>query len=164
VRNRVVALAVGLALAGALAAGCGGEDSTETTATPPAPAEPTPAEPAPEPTPAAPDAAAGAAIFESAGCGACHTLAAAGASGSVGPNLDELAPDLDTVIAQVTNGGGGMPAFGGDLSEQEIESVAAFVVESTSGGASGGDGEDTSGSGEDGENNDSDGEGGRAGY
>ena len=48
----------------------------------------------------------------SAGCGGCHTLADAGASGAVGPNLDDLKPDAATVAAQVENGGGGMPAFG----------------------------------------------------
>ena len=65
----------------------------------------------------------------SAGCANCHTLAAANASGNVGPNLDDLQPDFDTVVAQVTSGGGGMPAFGDQLSEQEIADVAAFVSE-----------------------------------
>ena len=72
----------------------------------------------------------GAAVFESAGCGGCHTLAAAGASGTTGPNLDELQPDRETVVDQVTNGGGGMPAFGDRLSEAEIEAVATYVADS----------------------------------
>ena len=50
-------------------------------------------------------------IFASAGCGSCHTLAAAHSTGTIGPNLDSLKPDYRAVTAQVTNGGGAMPAF-----------------------------------------------------
>jgi outer membrane protein assembly factor BamB len=60
-------------------------------------------------------------------CSTCHTLAAAGSSGTVGPNLDELEPSKSLVEKQVTNGGGGMPAFGSSLSKEEIQSVAEFV-------------------------------------
>lgn len=62
-------------------------------------------------------------------CGSCHTLKAAGTSGAVGPNLDELEPDLATVEHQVVNGGGGMPAFGkeGALNAKEIKAVATYV-------------------------------------
>jgi mono/diheme cytochrome c family protein len=62
-------------------------------------------------------------------CGSCHTLAAAGTSGTVGPDLDELEPDLATVEDQVMNGGGGMPAFGkeGILSAKEVKAVATYV-------------------------------------
>jgi cytochrome c6 len=62
-------------------------------------------------------------------CGSCHTLQAAGTSGEVGPNLDELEPDLATVEHQVVNGGGGMPAFGkeGILNAKEIKAVATYV-------------------------------------
>jgi glucose dehydrogenase/mono/diheme cytochrome c family protein len=70
--------------------------------------------------------AAGKEVFTKT-CGTCHTLAAAGTNGSVGPNLDELMPSDALVQRQVTNGGGGMPAFGGQLSKTEIESVAEFV-------------------------------------
>src|SRR5581483_12032176 len=77
----------------------------------------------------------GRAVFASGGCGSCHTLAAAHATGSVGPNLDALKPDYRAVTAQVTNGGaptgGTMPAFKGTLSTQQIADVAAFVVDST---------------------------------
>ena len=73
------------------------------------------------------DAAAGAAIFTSAGCGGCHTLAAAGSAGNVGPNLDDLKPDYAAVVKQVTNGGGGMPAYTDSLSEADILNVAAYV-------------------------------------
>ncbi len=80
------------------------------------------------PIPADADAAAGAKVFASAGCGSCHTLAAAKSSGQVGPNLDDAKPSYDVVVAKVTDGGGGMPAFGGQLSEQQIRDVAAFVA------------------------------------
>jgi mono/diheme cytochrome c family protein len=65
-------------------------------------------------------------VFES-NCATCHTLADAGSSGSVGPNLDDLKPDQATVQHQVTDGGGGMPAFGGQLSDAEIAAVAKYV-------------------------------------
>jgi len=78
------------------------------------------------------DAANGKAVFASAGCGGCHTYSKAGSSGSIGPNLDDLAPSFDAVVSQVTNGGGPMPSFKGQLSEQEIRDVAAFVSGSSS--------------------------------
>lgn len=77
----------------------------------------------------------GSSVFASSGCGGCHTLAAAHASGTVGPNLDQLKPDYQAVTAQVTNGGGAMPAFKSRLSAQQIADVSAYVVESTGGTA-----------------------------
>jgi mono/diheme cytochrome c family protein len=82
------------------------------------------------------DATAGKAIFTSAGCNACHVLAAAGATGIVGPDLDEAKAAEPIVIDRVVNGKGTMPAFKDSLSEQEISDVVAFVVESTHGGES----------------------------
>jgi mono/diheme cytochrome c family protein len=79
------------------------------------------------------DPANGEQVFASAGCGGCHTLEAAGSSGSVGPNLDEAKPDMQLAIDRVTNGSGAMPSFKDQLSEQEIADVAAYVVQSTSG-------------------------------
>lgn len=79
------------------------------------------------------DAAAGKEVFASAGCAACHTLADAGASGTVGPNLDDVKPPHDLVVTFVTNGSGAMPPFAGQLSEQQIQDVAAYVVQATSG-------------------------------
>jgi mono/diheme cytochrome c family protein len=76
------------------------------------------------------DAAAGEQVFASAGCASCHTLAAANASGTVGPNLDEAKPPASLVVERVTNGMGVMPSFKGQLSEQQIEDVAAYVSES----------------------------------
>jgi mono/diheme cytochrome c family protein len=74
------------------------------------------------------DAAAGKAVFASAGCGSCHTLSDAGSSGTVGPNLDDATIDFAGAVQQITNGGGGMQAFSGTLSEEEIANVAAYVV------------------------------------
>jgi cytochrome c553 len=79
------------------------------------------------------DATAGRAVFSSAGCSSCHTLGAADASGQIGPNLDRLRPTYAVVAAKVERGGGGMPAFKGQLTAKQIEDVAAFV--STSAGS-----------------------------
>ncbi len=81
------------------------------------------------------DSTKGSGVFASAGCGNCHTLAAAKSTGTVGPNLDSLKPDYRAVTAQVTNGGAAMPAFKSSLSTQQIADVAAYVVASTGGKA-----------------------------
>ena len=60
-------------------------------------------------------------------CKGCHTLKDAGATGSVGPNLDDLKPDKATVVRQVNNGGGPMPAFKGKLTDAQIDAVATYV-------------------------------------
>ena len=78
------------------------------------------------------DAANGEAVFASAGCGSCHTLSKAGTSGTVGPNLDDTTLSFHEVVEQVTNGGGAMPPFGDQLSDQEIRDVAAYVTDSGS--------------------------------
>ena len=62
-------------------------------------------------------------------CAGCHTLAAAGSSGTVGPNLDQLKPSQPTVQHQVEVGGGPMPAFKGKLSDAQITAVAKFVAD-----------------------------------
>jgi mono/diheme cytochrome c family protein len=72
------------------------------------------------------DPTAGKEVFTST-CGSCHTLADAGTSGAIGPNLDDLAPSEETVANQVRTGGGAMPAFGDELSAQQIADVAAYV-------------------------------------
>jgi len=89
-------------------------------------AETTPAETAPA-AGGAGDAAAGKQVFASAGCGGCHTLAGAGAKGTIGPNLDQAKPAYDLVVTRVTNGRGAMPSFKGQLGEQQIKDVAAYV-------------------------------------
>jgi cytochrome c551 len=60
-------------------------------------------------------------------CGGCHTLKDANTTGTVGPNLDDLKPDEATVARQVTNGGGPMPAFKGQLTDAQIKAVAQYV-------------------------------------
>ena len=91
--------------------------------------------PAPAPTttpeqPAEPgaegDAAAGKVVYTS-NCGGCHTLADAGTSGNVGPNLDESKPSADLVSQRVTDGQGAMPPFAGTLSATQIADVSAYV-------------------------------------
>ena len=57
-----------------------------------------------------------------------RSASAANSSGQVGPNLDDAKPGYDTVLQKVANGGGGMPSFGGQLSQQQIRDVAAFVA------------------------------------
>ena len=91
-------------------------------------AEGNPINPANPPKPTPPGGGTdGKAIFASAGCSGCHTLAAAGASGTVGPNLDDAKPSKALAIDRITNGRGGMPSFKGQLSEAQIEAVAEFV-------------------------------------
>jgi mono/diheme cytochrome c family protein len=60
-------------------------------------------------------------------CKGCHTLKDAGATGSVGPNLDDLKPAKQRVVTQVDNGGGPMPAFKGKLADTQIDAVATYV-------------------------------------
>jgi mono/diheme cytochrome c family protein len=71
-------------------------------------------------------------LFTSA-CGSCHVLADAGTSGTTGPNLDESQPALEEAITQIANGGGGMPPFKDQLSEEQIRSLAQYIVDVTSG-------------------------------
>lgn len=93
-------------------------------------AEGNPINPANPPKPTPPGGGTdGKAIFASAGCSGCHTLAAAGASGTVGPNLDDAKPSKALAIDRITNGRGGMPSFKGQLSEAQIEAVATYVAE-----------------------------------
>ena len=82
---------------------------------------------------AAPNAAAGKEVFAEE-CSVCH--GADGLGGNGGPDLTTHAESQRTEGAeeQVTNGGGGMPAFKGTLSEEEIANVAAYVVEDIVGG------------------------------
>jgi len=65
-------------------------------------------------------------IFQSE-CSSCHTLAAAGTHGTIGPNLDQLKPSEAIVQHQVEVGGGVMPAFKGKLSDAQITAVAKYV-------------------------------------
>jgi len=89
----------------AFVAGCGGSDGGSST--PPA-------------------SGGGAQLFKD-NCSSCHTLAAAGASGKVGPDLDQLKPGPDLVTAQVNSGGGAMPSFKGKLTDHQIMQIADYV-------------------------------------
>ncbi|HXF97137.1 MAG TPA: hypothetical protein VNJ46_00820, partial [Gaiellaceae bacterium] len=95
-------------------AGCGGEEEAGTapetvTGTLPEETETT-TETAPPAEEGNPEA--GKQVFLGpGGCGACHTLADAGTSGTVGPNLDEAKPSFELALDRVTNGKGAMPSF-----------------------------------------------------
>lgn len=76
-----------------------------------------------------PNAEAGRALFLKAttpACAVCHTLADAGAAGTIGPNLDELKPDANRVTQAVRNGIGVMPAFDA-LSDEQVQALAKYV-------------------------------------
>src|SRR3954468_1545720 len=92
----------------AFVAGCGGSDKGSS---PPAPTT---------------SGGAAAGLFK-ANCSSCHTFAAAGATGQVGPNLDQLRPGPDLVTRQVNNGGGAMPSFKGRLTDAQIKQLADYV-------------------------------------
>jgi cbb3-type cytochrome c oxidase subunit III len=68
------------------------------------------------------------ALFTS-NCAGCHTFAAAGTNGTVGPNLDQISPTADRIAEQIRNGGGGMPPFEGQLTDEQIQALAKFVFE-----------------------------------
>ena len=108
--------------------GGGGQEAVPTTSyayTGPAGTAPAPAGP---PSPSGSGGlVAGKQVFASAGCTSCHTLADAGSSGNVGPNLDEAKPAFDRVVDRVTNGRGVMPPFKDQLSGQQIKDVATYV-------------------------------------
>ena len=60
-------------------------------------------------------------------CGSCHALSDAETVGQIGPNLNQIKPDIARVINTVTNGIGVMPPYEGVLSTQEIKAVAHYV-------------------------------------
>jgi cytochrome c6 len=72
-------------------------------------------------------ATAGKDIFQQAGCVSCHTLKDAGATGTVGPNLDQKKPPESLVVDRVTNGKNVMPSFKGKLTPAQIQAVAKYV-------------------------------------
>ncbi len=97
-------------------------------------------------SPGSGNAAAGKAVFASNGCGSCHTLAAAGATGTIGPDLGKIAADATkagmplaafiqqsiTDPAAFTASGGpwatAMPTtFGSSLSASQIADLVALV-------------------------------------
>lgn len=93
---------------------------------PPSPPPPPPGTTEPPP-PSGGNLAEGKQVFESAGCVSCHTLADAGSTGTVGPNLDEAKPSKELAVDRVTNGAGAMPPFKGQLTDAQIDAVATYV-------------------------------------
>jgi uncharacterized membrane protein len=85
------------------------------------------------PPASAADTALGKQVFASAGCASCHTLADAGASGTVGPSLDAAKPSAGLVAERVRDGKGVMPSFAGTLDDGEIAAVAAYVSSAATG-------------------------------
>lgn len=121
IASRIALALVALALCVGAAA-CGGDDDTDATAT-----EETTTTTTEETTTTTTEAAAGREIFV-ANCGSCHALTDAGTSGAVGPSLDGIGLDVSAVETQVRNGGGGMPAFEGQLTDEEIVAVSTYVA------------------------------------
>lgn len=146
VRRSALALVALVLVVGFAAAGCGGEEEasptpetvtgtttteTDTTETETTETETETTETETETTETGStegDAAAGKEVFlGTSGCGTCHTLADAGTSGSIGPNLDDSQPSFELAVDRVTNGQAGMPSFSSTLSETQIADVAAYV-------------------------------------
>ena len=107
-RSRPVLLA--LAVLTLTAAGCGGGEKASDTNLPG-------------------DTAKGKQVFATAGCAGCHTLRAANATGTQGPNLDTVGPGYQRVVEQVTKGSPAMPSFEFKLDKDQIRNVAAFVAD-----------------------------------
>jgi cytochrome c oxidase subunit II len=88
-------------------------------------------------------ATAGKAVFENAGCGSCHTLADAGTTAQVGPNLDNVLAGRDAEFvrqsivdpnAEIAEGyqAGVMPDnFGEQLSDEQLDALADYLLEAT---------------------------------
>ena len=68
-------------------------------------------------------------FLEKGNCATCHTLSDAGSNGDIGPNLNDIKPDVGRVVLAVTNGIGVMPAYEDILTSEEIEAVALYVSE-----------------------------------
>jgi cytochrome c551/c552 len=128
-----------IALLGALAAGCGGEETVAPTAETVEGQSPQ-AQPQPKGDPAA-----GKQVFESKGCGGCHVFKPAGSSGQTGPPLDDLAglaekagqpvdeftrQSITSPNAYVEQGfpEGVMPSWSG--TEEELNDLVAFLTQS----------------------------------
>lgn len=66
-------------------------------------------------------------------CAICHTLKEAGATGAVGPSLDELQPDEARVATAVRGGIGAMPSFATTLTDAQIRALARYVSKASGG-------------------------------
>ena len=75
-------------------------------------------------------------------CGTCHTFEAAGTTGTIGPNLGNIAIDEADVLAAIKTGGGSHSRGAGGrtgnmpanlVTGQDAKDVAAFVAANASG-------------------------------
>lgn len=128
-RNTMGRLALGvsiLALGGIFAAGCGGDDSSDDSSptTGDTPSATT------DDTSSGDDNSAAIALFDSAGCAGCHVLSVADASGTVGPDLDTTTMSEAQIETQIKDGGPAMPAFKGQISDEEISSLTDLILSS----------------------------------
>ena len=98
-------------------------------------------------TPSSPSAA-GLSVFNSSSCSSCHTLSAANATGTIGPDLDKLVSyakqakqpltpfvhesivDPDKYVQPGYSKGIMPPNFGQSLTKAQIDALVAFLVES----------------------------------
>ena len=65
-------------------------------------------------------------------CGSCHTLEAAGTTGQVGPDLDELQADRARVLKAIETGGTGSGTMPAGLYEgKDAQEVATFVADNS---------------------------------
>jgi mono/diheme cytochrome c family protein len=134
-RSRVLVL-IGFA---AILAGCGAGTTAAPTAKTVIGSLPTAA-------PIKGDPAAGKTLYESNGCGGCHTFKPAGSAGKIGPDLDNLATDaqkanqgsldqytfssIKNPSAYVVPGfnDGVMPSYGSQLTDAQIADITAFLT------------------------------------
>lgn len=69
-------------------------------------------------------------LFDDNSCSACHTLAAADASGGVGPSLDgDSKLDHDSIVQRIKTGGGPMPGFDGQIPDPDINLLASYILQ-----------------------------------
>lgn len=70
------------------------------------------------------------ALFRDLACGDCHTLADAAARGRIGPVLDgNAALDRASIVGVLADGRGAMPGFAGQVAEEDIELLAAYILQ-----------------------------------
>lgn len=124
-----------IALAAAVLAGCGGEE----TVSPTGPVKGT------LPKQEAGNPAAGKAVFASNGCGGCHTFTPAGTKGTIGPDLDKVLKGKDAEFvrqsivdpnAEIAQGfqPNVMPqTYGQQLSSKQIADLVAFLLQGGAG-------------------------------
>jgi mono/diheme cytochrome c family protein len=111
-RYTIISLAVVLALAIAVLAGCGDSTTTTTHETLP----PTDSQ----------DLGDMAALYDQA-CANCHGPLGDGGVSGVGLK-DLTAAEQQMIVDAIRNGKGGMPASAGDLTDEQIEALARYVA------------------------------------